>query len=104
MEAALINRLDRLISLLEQTLLQQTATPQEQSAEEEPQRVFSMPDAILERHEAAAYLRISVAHLDNKIRQGELAVTRIGRRVLIKREMLDQWLNEQSGCLKAVNA
>ena len=53
--------------------------------------------AFLERPEAAFCLRISIGHLDNIIRKGELAVTRIGRRVLIKREILDQWIDAQTG-------
>ena len=44
---------------------------------------------ILTRKEAASCLRISVGHLDNIIRKGEISVTRIGRRVLIKREDIE---------------
>ena len=53
--------------------------------------------AILSLKEAAAYLRVSKAHLSNVIAGKVPGVSpvrsfRLGRRVLIKREWIDEWL------------
>jgi excisionase family DNA binding protein len=47
--------------------------------------------------ETAQSLGVSVAFLRKQIREGQLAPTRLGRRVLIKDEELTRYLNEGSG-------
>jgi excisionase family DNA binding protein len=56
--------------------------------------------AVMNLAQAAAYLQVSKAHLSNVINGKVRGVSpfrsvRIGRRVLIKREWLDQWLESE---------
>ena len=55
---------------------------------------------VMSLKQAAAYLQVSKAHLSNVINgkvQGVVPVRsfRLGRRVLIKREWIDQWLDAE---------
>lgn len=45
--------------------------------------------------EAAAVARISTDHFYKLIRTGDIAAVRIGRRLLINRSTLHQWLQEK---------
>jgi excisionase family DNA binding protein len=59
------------------------------------------PSTVMTLQQAAAYLRISKAHLSNVIGGKVPGVrpmrsVRIGRRILIRQEWMDQWL-EKSG-------
>jgi len=52
---------------------------------------------VLSLREAAAYLQVSKAHLSNVINNkvagvGPMRTFRLGRRILIKREWIDDWL------------
>jgi excisionase family DNA binding protein len=51
--------------------------------------------AVLDRLQAADYLRISVNHLGNLTSAGQLPSLTIGRRRLYRRVDLDQWLAER---------
>lgn len=44
------------------------------------------------RREAASLIRVSDQTVDNRIKDGDIAVVRIGRRVLIPRESLEQYM------------
>jgi len=55
------------------------------------------PSPVMSLNQAAAYLQVSKAHLSNVINGKVPGVTpvrffRLGRRVLIKREWIDEWL------------
>jgi excisionase family DNA binding protein len=57
----------------------------------------TVPSPVLTLREAASYLQVSKAHLSNVINgkvPGVLPVRffRLGRRILIKREWIDDWL------------
>lgn len=54
-----------------------------------------MDQLLVGRHEAAAALGISLRSLDYSIARGELAVRRIGRRVLITRVELEKFANSR---------
>ena len=45
--------------------------------------------------EAAALLRISRNHAYDLVAQGVLPFIRLGRRILIPRDLLDQWIREE---------
>lgn len=47
----------------------------------------------LTRLEAAALIRVSDQTVDNRIKDGDIAAVRIGRRVLIPRESLEQYMD-----------
>ena len=47
------------------------------------------------RDEAAAALRTSKDRIDKEIHSGRLKAKQIGRRILIRRVDLEQWLDEQ---------
>ena len=54
--------------------------------------------SVMSLKDAADYLRVSKAHLSNVINGKVLGVPpvrffRLGRRILIKREWIDEWLN-----------
>jgi excisionase family DNA binding protein len=56
--------------------------------------------AVMNLAQAAAYLQVSKAHLSNVINGKVPGISpfrsvRVGRRVLIKREWLDQWLEAE---------
>ena len=60
---------------------------------------FGSSSPVLTLKQAAAYLRISNAHLANVIRGKvpgvpPLNCARIGRRILIKRDWADEWLEK----------
>lgn len=53
---------------------------------------------LLTREEAAAYMGVCKVTLDKTISNPDFpAVVRIGRRVFIHREKLDQWIDEKAG-------
>lgn len=57
-----------------------------------------MDDAeYLTRLEAAAVLRASDQTIDRRIKEGELAAVRVGRRVLIPRESVEAYLGRCRG-------
>ena len=64
------------------------------------QRVAAEP-AVMSLKDAAAYLQVSKAHLSNVL-NGKVAgvpplrTVRAGRRVLIKREWIEEWLERGS--------
>jgi len=60
---------------------------------------FGTPD-ILSRREAAAYLGICKATLDNL----DIPRTRIGYRVMFKREVLKKWVDEHTDGKKKAKA
>lgn len=62
-----------------------------------------MDQLLVGRHEAAAALGISLRSLDYNIARGELAVRRIGRRVLITRQELEQFANSRETTNEAPN-
>ena len=54
--------------------------------------------SVMSLKDAAVYLRVSKAHLSNVINGKVIGVPpfrsfRLGRRILIKREWIDEWLN-----------
>ena len=49
---------------------------------------------VMNRDEAAEYLRVSVASIDNWITEGSLKCARIGRSVRIRKEWLDEYIEE----------
>jgi Helix-turn-helix domain len=49
-------------------------------------------DALLDKREAGAYLRISVPSINNHLRSGLLIPTRVGGRVFFRKRLLDQFL------------
>jgi len=56
-----------------------------------------LPSPVMSLNQAAAYLQVSKAHLSNVINGKVPGVKpvrffRLGRRVLIKREWIDEWL------------
>jgi excisionase family DNA binding protein len=59
---------------------------------------LKVPSTIMSLMQAAEYLQVSKAHLSNVINGKVRGVTpirsvRVGRRILIKREWLDHWLD-----------
>lgn len=48
--------------------------------------------ANLTLREAAEYLRVSQGHLSDLCKSGKLPCFRVGRRVLIQRVRLDEWI------------
>ncbi len=58
---------------------------------------MSTESSVMNLRQAAAYLQVSKAHLSNVIQGKVLGVPpvrsfRLGRRILIKREWIDDWL------------
>ena len=49
-------------------------------------------DALLDKRETGAYLRISIPTVNNHLHNGLLIPTRIGGRVFFRRKTLDQFL------------
>jgi len=64
--------------------------------------VSTGPSTVLDLKQTAKYVGISKAHLSNVL-NGKvngvppLRCARIGRRILIKREWADEWLDEMAG-------
>lgn len=52
------------------------------------------------RQEVAALLRLNVNSVDRLLRQGELRVVKVDRRVLIPKEALDAWIKAHEVQLK----
>ena len=48
----------------------------------------------LDRHTAAAYIGIGTTHLDIQIKRQSLPASRIGQRVLIRRDDIDSYLRQ----------
>jgi len=60
-----------------------------------------MERLLFARRESAAILNISVRELDYRIARGELAVRRVGRRVLIPRTELEKFASNSEPPKKA---
>jgi len=59
---------------------------------EQIEKVRSNPPANMTKTEAAAYLRISLRHLENEIRACRIQALRIGRRVILRKADIDRRL------------
>ena len=49
-------------------------------------------DALLDKRETGAYLRISIPTVDKHLRTGLLVPTRVGGRVFFRKRLLDQFV------------
>jgi len=58
---------------------------------------FGLPTAVLDVHEAAAYLAVTSGTVYRLVRSGELAHVRIGRSVRFRVVDLDAYLEERTG-------
>jgi excisionase family DNA binding protein len=52
-----------------------------------------LENGLWHKKKSAAYLGISVESLDRYIKKGKIGVIRIGRRCLLKKEMLDEFIS-----------
>ncbi len=55
-----------------------------------------MEQRLLSIEQAAAYLGISPRSVRSYIKEGHLQVVRLGRRVLLDRERLDEWISKHA--------
>jgi excisionase family DNA binding protein len=59
------------------------------------------PELLLTRDEAAAALKLCTRTVDKLIRNGELPVVRIGRRVLVSVSAIEAWISRQEAANSA---
>jgi len=60
-----------------------------------------VPGALLDRHEAAAILNVSVRTFDERVSKGEISCVRIGRSCRFRREALDRFIEANESRLTA---
>jgi excisionase family DNA binding protein len=54
-------------------------------------------DGYLSRHQVAAYTSLNIQTVDKHKNEGKLRFSRVGRRILFRRQDVDQWLAQLQG-------